>query len=167
MDIKELAPTLAHRTCNRYKHGDEWPYQFTEQGVIDFATSLIAPTARGVNPVNAIDYDEEIDRYYIPVHPNWEVQTKGKGSSFRIARRDCHGERWIVMDKHLHQMLEDMARDINARFTAPPLPAIPDGCVVVQRKVTEEGKCVLATPGNYRTYQDQWAALIAAGEVKP
>ena len=42
MDIKELAPELAHRTCNRYKHGDEWPYQFTEQGVIDYATRLIA-----------------------------------------------------------------------------------------------------------------------------
>jgi len=44
---------------------------------------------------------------------------------------------------------------------------VPEGYVVVQRKVTEDAKCVLATPGNYRTYQDQWAALIAAGEVKP
>lgn len=43
---------------------------------------------------------------------------------------------------------------------------LPDGCVVVQRKVTEDGRCALATPGNYRTYQDQWNALIAAGEVK-
>lgn len=43
---------------------------------------------------------------------------------------------------------------------------VPEGCVVVQRTVTEDAKCVMATPGNYRTYQDQWTALIAAGEVK-
>ena len=44
---------------------------------------------------------------------------------------------------------------------------VPDGCVVVPREPTEDVRCVLATPGNYRTYQDQWAAMIAAGEVKP
>lgn len=54
------------------------------------------------------------------------------------------------------------ASDLIERLAA----RVPDGCVVVQRKVTEDGKCVLATPGNYRTYQDQWDALIAAGEVK-
>lgn len=51
-------------------------------------------------------------------------------------------------------------------FLAPPLPAIPDGMVMVRREVTEDGKCALATSGNYRTYQDQWDSLIAAGEVK-
>jgi len=53
------------------------------------------------------------------------------------------------------EMIERLARQV------------PEGCAVVQRKVTEDTKCVLATPGNYRTYQDQWTALIAAGEVKP
>lgn len=43
---------------------------------------------------------------------------------------------------------------------------VPEGCVVVRREISEEAKCILATPGNYRTYKDQWAALIAAGEVK-
>ena len=59
-----------------------------------------------------IDHDEEMGRYYIPVHPKWEIQTKGRGSSFRIANCET-GERWLVMDKHLHTMLEQMARDIN------------------------------------------------------
>ena len=64
-------------------------------------------------PVGKIDYDKELDRYYIPVHPDWEIQTKGKGSSFRIANTKT-GIRHLVMDKMLHEMLEQMARDINA-----------------------------------------------------
>ena len=59
-----------------------------------------------------IDHDEEMGRFYIPVHPNWEIQTKGVGSSFRIANYET-GERWLVLDSHLHEMLEQMARDIN------------------------------------------------------
>lgn len=61
-----------------------------------------------------IDHDAEMDRYYIPVHPRWEIQTKGRGSSFRIAKRDASGDRWLVADKYLHAALEEMARDINA-----------------------------------------------------
>lgn len=60
-----------------------------------------------------IDHDADMDRYYIPVHPDWEIQTKGKGSSFRIANRKT-GDRWLVMDSQLHGMLEQMARDIHA-----------------------------------------------------
>jgi hypothetical protein len=59
--------------------------------------------------------------------------------------------------------LQEQAADLIERLAA----RVPDGCVVVRRKVTEDARCVIATPGNYRTYQDQWNALIAAGEVKP
>jgi len=52
----------------------------------------------------------------------------------------------------------------NALLLKWKLEGAPPDCVVVLRAITEEGKCVLATPGNYRTYQDQWTALIAAGE---
>lgn len=63
-------------------------------------------------PVGEIDYDSDMNRYYIPVHSDWEIQTQGNGSSFRIA--NCKtGERWLVLDKHLHAVLENMARDIN------------------------------------------------------
>lgn len=105
----------------------------------EYIVRLIAAYTEGQEPVKGIDYDEAIDRYYIPVHPNWEVQTKGKGSTFRIARIDT-GEKHLVLDKHLHRMLEDMARDINARFTAPPEPK---GEVVIT--TTEEGRCVAVT----------------------
>ena len=63
--------------------------------------------------VPEIDYDADMDRYYIPVHANWEIQTKGKGSSFRLANRHTD-ERWMVTDKYLQTALEQMARDINA-----------------------------------------------------
>lgn len=59
-----------------------------------------------------IDTDPEMNRHYIPVHPDWEIQTKGKGSSFRIYRR-IDGQRWVVLDEHLHFALEQMARSVN------------------------------------------------------
>ncbi len=71
-------------------------------------------------PVGKIDYDEQMDRYYIPVHPDWEVQTKGKGSSFRLANTKT-GERCLIDGGFggAHSMLERMARDINAAMQAP------------------------------------------------
>jgi multidrug resistance efflux pump len=62
-----------------------------------------------------IDYDADMDRFYIPVNSRYEVQTKGKGSSFRIANTETH-ERMLVADKHLHEMLEDMARGTNSEL---------------------------------------------------
>ena len=65
-----------------------------------------------------IDTDEQMGRHYIPVTLDWEIQTKGKGSSFRIAQRTEDGNRWLVGDTYLHKMLEQMARDINAESVA-------------------------------------------------
>ena len=65
-----------------------------------------------------IDTDEQMGRHYIPVALDWEIQTKGKGSSFRIAQRTEDGNRWLVGDTYLHKMLEQMARDINAESVA-------------------------------------------------
>lgn len=64
----------------------------------------------------SIEEDEGgvVGRHYIPVHPDWEVQTRGNGSSFRIAHKPT-GDRWIIMDGGgVHKMLERMARDIHA-----------------------------------------------------
>ena len=65
-----------------------------------------------------IDTDEQMGRHYIPVTLDWEIQTKGKGSSFRIAQRTEDGNRWLVGDTYLHKMLEQMARDTNAEAVA-------------------------------------------------
>lgn len=59
----------------------------------------------------SIDRDEEMDRTYIPLPGGWEIQTKGKGSSFRICDTKT-GDRWLVADEHLHKMLERMAMEI-------------------------------------------------------
>lgn len=64
-----------------------------------------------------IDFDADMNRFYIPVGANYEIQTKGKGSSFRIANTETH-ERHLVNDSmgYVHEMLEDMARGVNAEL---------------------------------------------------
>lgn len=61
--------------------------------------------------VTRLTYDEEMDRYYIPLPGGWEVQTKGKGSSFRLCKVNPDGsyERWHVLDETLHEPLMEMA----------------------------------------------------------
>jgi len=61
-----------------------------------------------------IDRDEEMMRDYIPLPGDWEIQTKGKGSTFRIARTDGSRKRFAVGDESLYGPLEQMARDIHA-----------------------------------------------------
>lgn len=63
-----------------------------------------------------IEYDADMDRFYIPVNSQYEIQTKGKGSSFRIANISTH-ERMLVADTYLHPMLEDMAKGCNAEYS--------------------------------------------------
>ena len=63
-----------------------------------------------------IEYDADMDRFYIPVNSQYEIQTKGKGSSFRIANTATH-ERMLVADTYLHPMLEDMAKGCNAEYS--------------------------------------------------
>jgi len=49
------------------------------------------------------------------------------------------------------------------RKPANPAP-IPPGMRLVAEKDNEAVRGILATPGNYRTYQDQWSALLAAAK---
>lgn len=63
--------------------------------------------------MKAIERDESFNRDYIPLLAGWEIQTKGKGSSFRICKtnlddpEDYH--RMIVMDEGIHQFITQMA----------------------------------------------------------
>lgn len=66
--------------------------------------------------IKPIEYDADMDRFYIPVNSQYEIQTKGKGSSFRIANTSTH-ERMLVADTYLHPMLEDMAKGCNAEYS--------------------------------------------------
>lgn len=67
------------------------------------------------NKLGPIDYDKDMDRFYIPVNSSYEVQTKGKGSSFRIANTKT-GERHLIIDEHIHEFIEDMAKGCHAEM---------------------------------------------------
>lgn len=67
-----------------------------------------------------IERDEAYERDYISVAPGWEVQTKGKGSTFRICdtTTDPDGDRLAVPDSpYLHDTIERMARATHAELT--------------------------------------------------
>jgi len=70
-------------------------------------------------PLAGIDRDEGMDRTYIPLPGGWEVQTQGKGSSFRLCDTKS-GQRWIITDKMVHKAIEQMARDVHAAALAAP-----------------------------------------------
>jgi hypothetical protein len=74
----------------------------------------VSPETMALPP---IERNEEMDRTYIPLPGGWEVQTKGKGSSFRLADVNSD-ERYLVIDEHLHEPLIKMAMDIRAGYSA-------------------------------------------------
>ena len=59
-------------------------------------------------------------RHYIPLPGGWEIQTKGRGSSFRICDIKT-GERVNVPhDERVFECLERMAREIHAAVNTHP-----------------------------------------------
>ena len=66
--------------------------------------------------VALIERDEGMDRDYIPLPGGWEVQTKGKGSTFRVCDTKS-GRRWPIHNEEYgfnHAEWERMAREIHA-----------------------------------------------------
>lgn len=62
--------------------------------------------------IGPIERDESMDREYIPMPGDWEVQTKGKGSTFRLAGPT---DRLAIPDSpYLHETLTRMAREVHA-----------------------------------------------------
>lgn len=92
---------------------------------------LEASQAKSVPP---IERDEEMQRDYIPLPANWEIQTKGKGSTFRLAKTDGSDIRWPILEEMLHAPLEQMAREIHAAWQAAKASqtkSVPDRCYVI------------------------------------
>lgn len=72
---------------------------------------------QAARPLEKIDRDGFYGRSYIPVAPGWEVQTKGKGSTFRLC--EPSGDRLAVPDSpYLHATIERMALAIHAHRVA-------------------------------------------------
>ena len=68
-----------------------------------------------MDKINPVEFDVHMDRAYIPVNSRYEIQTKGKGSSFRIANT-MTSERWLITDKNLHPMLTELAYGTHAEM---------------------------------------------------
>lgn len=80
--------------------------------------ALAVPSPQPVE-LGPIEYDKGYDRYYIPVGGGWEIQTKGKGSTFRLASHNDDDRLGIPDSPYLHETLEKMARAIHATPRAP------------------------------------------------
>lgn len=101
------------------------------QAELDAIRTLAARDGVAEKP---IERDELMDRTYIPLPGGWEVQTKGKGSTFRICAPQ--GERLPIPDSpYLHETLERMAREVHAACAAHP--AQPAGKVRVTEAMVE------------------------------
>lgn len=118
-----------------------------------------------------IDRDESYQRDYIPLPGGWEIQTKGRGSSFRICDTK-DGERWLVADEYLHAILERMAREVRAAYESrPPAPSGGEVSDAIAALEVAAMGVVLAQPGGKRDAEkellDARAALTAALSTKP
>jgi hypothetical protein len=85
---------------------------------------LVAQQGDGELP--PAEHDKTMDRHYLPLPNGWEIQTKGKGSTFRICKVSGEDdyERWQVLDEKLHAPLQRIAEDVRAalaqRASEPP-----------------------------------------------
>ena len=93
---------------------------------------------RTAAPLPPIERNEHMDRDYIPLPGGWEVQTKGKGSSFRLCNTKT-GERDLVIDAHLHETLVQMAHDIRNGFTEAILAQREQDAAIAHRKILGSG----------------------------
>jgi hypothetical protein len=66
------------------------------------------------------EHDKGMDRHYLPLPNGWEIQTKGKGSTFRICKVNGEDdyERWQVTDERLHEPLQRIAEDCRSAIAA-------------------------------------------------
>jgi hypothetical protein len=90
---------------------DDWDIALQWNAWQACAARRATPSFEGALP--PVEYDKDMDRTYIPLPGGWEVQTKGKGSTFRIAHVQQRS-RWQVLDDRLHEPLEALARDTRA-----------------------------------------------------
>jgi hypothetical protein len=66
-------------------------------------------------PYQPVERDHEYERDYYPLPGGWEVQTKGRGSSFRLC--DPEGERLNVPPSpYLYDYLSRLGRDVNTAW---------------------------------------------------
>lgn len=91
-------------------------------------------------PVEPIESDkDDPTREYIPLPGGWEIQTKGKGSSYRLLDKKT-GERHIILASDvpfIHAFVTRMAKEINASAQVQPVAPVEDDS---RHLTTEEQK---------------------------
>jgi hypothetical protein len=133
MNKQQALETLKHYNEWRRDKGDTEDLIMHEPKVIGEAIDVAIAALSEPVTLPKIDYDADMDRYYIPMPAGWEMQTKGKGSSFRLCNTKTH-ERFHILDERLQPVLEQMAREMHEASTAVTLP---DGWVAVPVEPTE------------------------------
>lgn len=135
---------------------DEW----LEHGKLPPIVLRDAPSELLATIIGPEEYEADINRHYLPLPGGWEIQTKGSGSTFRMAFiKECEVfERWAVLDRHLHAPLEKMARDIRRAVAelvanAAPIQAFchcdPDGSMKLCK--TAPVQAAVAAPDDIST----------------
>lgn len=111
---------------DRLRGGDSRVIALLDAYEAALAARTAAPAEQGVEGFEPISRDEDHQRDYIPIGAGWEIQTKGKGSTFRIS--DASGDRRLPIppSPYLHETLTVMAREVHAYWTARLAPIAPD-----------------------------------------
>jgi hypothetical protein len=117
-ELRAVASTI--QDCAEISAHSSWADRI-DTALARIDSALRAHEAQGWE-LPPIERDESYDRTYIPLPGGWEIQTKGRGSSFRICDTK-DGERWLVADEYLHAILERMAREVRAAYESRPTPA--------------------------------------------
>jgi len=94
-----------------------WTPWHVAQAWLDELYTYTVPASQSA--LKPIERDEDFDRTYISLPGGWEVQTKGKGSSFRICDTKDGDRLLIPPSPYLHETLERMAKEIHAACGAP------------------------------------------------
>lgn len=63
-----------------------------------------------------IEKDKSFDRTYIPILGGWEIQTKGKGSSFRICNTKTDDRLPLCDSSFMMRHITEMAEESNAAW---------------------------------------------------
>jgi hypothetical protein len=115
----------------------------------------LARQSQGVSDLRPIEYDKGMDRVYIPLPGGWEIQTKGNGSTFRIAHVPSR-QRWHVLDDRLHEPLEGLAREMRNHYADLHAQFEPGSEKPVAWKYR-----ALAGNGEWRvTLNEEWARSV-------
>ncbi len=161
---KPLPPGMGPTEEQRKAYDDIAPTRDRSRDLIPPVTTSPA----GAGELKPIDRDEDYKRDYIPLPGGWEIQTKGRGSSFRICNTKT-GDRLLIPEQpYVHEMLEQMAREVHSAWTASATtvaPKVPDDVLnTIDMDYADTFEPTVSAPGDgavaYRMYDTRWTEWL-------